>query len=253
MAQRRFEIEFAGHRSVGHRLHFGKTARLGGEKLDHFVLDERGVDVEHDEAFGPSTEPLSLNGDVEIGLGGRCCQKRTTQLLLLGGPHQELIGHHGVAREPHDAVDVRPDVGDCSGDGTEFARCHVGAEHCDDEPGRRRGRGRRHDLHIDLDAFFPTPQQHIAEEIPARRNVDDDPERDLSANHDLLDVLHAGIARVEHGHEPGVDTGPVRTADPDQHGLRVAHSRTVERRNHQRTSISSVNGALPRIDPTTIS
>ena len=49
LAQALGEVELTAHRTLGDRRHRLASAGVIGDELDHLVLDERRVDVEHDE------------------------------------------------------------------------------------------------------------------------------------------------------------------------------------------------------------
>jgi hypothetical protein len=55
-----------------------RAAGSGGQQLDHLVLDQGRVHVQHDQPLGPPLEVLALERHVDPVLPGGCDQ---------GGPH----------------------------------------------------------------------------------------------------------------------------------------------------------------------
>ena len=70
------EVDLTAHRRFGHL----RDRRLGpgvrGEHLDDLALDQRGVDVEHDQPLGPPRQAVVLDGDVDALGDGDAGQDR---------------------------------------------------------------------------------------------------------------------------------------------------------------------------------
>ena len=69
-SQRRLEVDLSGHCSRG-----DLPDPVGGpgalsEKLDHLVLDERRIDVEHHETLGATVDAFGLNRQIDAVLPG---------------------------------------------------------------------------------------------------------------------------------------------------------------------------------------
>jgi hypothetical protein len=82
------------------------AAGFVGEQLDHLVLDERRVDVEHDQPLGAPLEALALDGDVDAVLGRRREQLGCASRSMSPSTTTNSYDDDRVAGEPHDAVDV---------------------------------------------------------------------------------------------------------------------------------------------------
>ena len=102
---------------------------MRGEELDDLVLDQRRVDVEHDEPLRPAVEPRRLDGDVEAARRGVDDQGLAEPVGVVGSGQIELDAGDGVARQPGDPVDVGAAAGDAGGDGGDRPRPEPVAEH----------------------------------------------------------------------------------------------------------------------------
>ena len=197
------------------RATFLEAPRLCGQQFDDLVLDECRVDVEHDESLRPAAQPFSLDRDVEAGLGCRRVEEVGPELAFVAVANEELVAHHGISREPDDAMDVAAGVGDGSGRGPEFVGVKGGAEHGDDVAPGDRGGGWGYDVEVDLHALFPPEQEHLLQEVPTGRHADHHAEGELAADDDLLDVLHIGPGVLEQGHQPCGDAWMVRAREAE--------------------------------------
>ncbi len=96
--QRVGEVEPAGHGQLRDLSHLGVAARLLCEKLDHLVLDQGGVDVEHDESLGATFQAGGLERDVEA-VGSGCLGEHTLEFGPVSTSDQELVGvARGIGR-----------------------------------------------------------------------------------------------------------------------------------------------------------
>ena len=115
LAQGGLEVELAGHgtsRELGHRV---TTTALVREQLDHLVLDERRVDVQHHEPLGPASQAVGLDRDVDRVDGGDLDEPRA-QLVDRRARHRQLVAEDRVAGQTEDAIDVPPAARDRIGD-----------------------------------------------------------------------------------------------------------------------------------------
>ena len=115
-AQRLLEVQLAAHRGLGHLGDLLLAAGVGREHLDHLALDQRGVDVHHDQAHAVAQQGGGLHGDVEA-LGGGLGGQHRAQDVGVGAGDVQVDGGDRVARHPLDAVDVGAGLGDPAGEG----------------------------------------------------------------------------------------------------------------------------------------
>ena len=87
---------------------------MRGQHLDHFALDQGGVDVHDDQALGTTVKAGRLNRDV-VADAGRLGGQPLSEHQLVGPGHVELDGCHGVGGEPLDVLDVAATLGDGPG------------------------------------------------------------------------------------------------------------------------------------------
>ena len=85
LVQRLGEVQLAAHRGLGDLGDRGLGAGPGGEHLDDLALDQRRVDVEHDEPLGPSRQAVVLERDVDA-LVDRHPGQRRLQLAVARPP-----------------------------------------------------------------------------------------------------------------------------------------------------------------------
>lgn len=103
--QRLGEVELAAHGVVGDPGDLVQAPGVPGQQLDDLVLDQRRVDVHHDEALGAAVQAAALHGHVHL-LGRRLRGQLRPQRLGIGAGHGELDARHRIARQPFDPVDV---------------------------------------------------------------------------------------------------------------------------------------------------
>ena len=103
---------------------------MGGEHLDDLALDQRRVDVHHDQAHAATQQVGGLDGDVDA-LVGRLPGQDVAQLLGVDPRDVQVDRRDRVARHPLDAVDVGAGVGDPAGDGGHRRGLQRRAEHGD--------------------------------------------------------------------------------------------------------------------------
>ena len=192
----------------------GAVPAVGGQQLDHLALDQRGVDVHHDQPHRAAQQARGLDRDVDALRGGLEREQRA-QPVGVGAGDVQVDGGDRVARHPLDPVDVGAAVGDPAGDG-----------------GHRRGLQRRADhgdvraalapalvvagAAVDLDAHAELGRGRldgVAQLLPVARGGDQDAEDQPAPEHDLLDVEHldAGVGQGPE-HRRG-DAGPVLPGD----------------------------------------
>ncbi len=70
LVQRFGEVQFAAHGGVGDRPDGFLGAGPRRQHLDDFLLDQRRVDVEHDEPLGPTRDAVVLQRDVDTDVAG---------------------------------------------------------------------------------------------------------------------------------------------------------------------------------------
>jgi hypothetical protein len=130
--QRLGEVQLAAHRCLGDRGDGLFGARPGGEHFDDFLLDQRRVDVEHDESLGPPRDAVVLHRDVDARVGGDPRQHRL-KLSPDSGWHRypQLQAGDGVIGDAADEVDVDAERGHFAGDGAEGLGGDRQAEHHD--------------------------------------------------------------------------------------------------------------------------
>ena len=220
VAQRGLEVEIATHGGVRHGRHLRLQAGVGGEQVDDLALDQRGVDVEHDQAHAVAAEVGRLDRDVEA-LDRGLDREHRAERLGVGSGHMEVDRRHRVSRHPLDAVDVRAGVGDAAGDGREGAGLqrrpddgHVGAAF---EPlPVVAGAAVDVDAHVQRCSGLVDARAQL---LPVARRRDQDAQDEAAPQHDLLDVedLDAGVGE---GREDGRrDAGPVLAHEGDEQGL----------------------------------
>jgi hypothetical protein len=88
---------------------------LGGEQLDGLVLQQRGVDVHHDQPHGAAVQAGPLHRDVNAELD-RLPRQRGAQSHRIGAGNFKFDAGNGAARESPDLVDVRALGGDAARD-----------------------------------------------------------------------------------------------------------------------------------------
>ena len=104
------------------------AAGVRGEHLDDLALDQRGVDVHHDQPHAAAEQVRGLDGDVDALAGGLLDQRRPQPVGVGAGDVQVDRGDR-VARHPLDPVDVGARVGDPAGDRGHRRRLERGADH----------------------------------------------------------------------------------------------------------------------------
>ena len=187
------EVELAAHRRLGDGGHLGGPARVLGEQLDDLVLDERGVDVHHDQPPAAAGQPRRGDRDVGADLVGDQ-REVVAQVADVGARDVELDGRHGVAGQPPDAVDVGAVVGDRGRDGGDV----VGLERrTHDDDGRAAGAARRVVAApgLEVDAHpepLAGPGEPVDEHVLVAAGGEQHRQRQVAADDDLLEVEHLG-------------------------------------------------------------
>ena len=190
-------------------------AGLGGQQVDHLVADERGVDVHHDHARRAPRQTVRLYGDVNAPVGGHLDQVGA-ELVALRTLHQEFVAPHREAGEPVDAIDVPAAGGDGAGHDRQIRGLELGSEGGDHQAFRMPGRRGVDDLEVHLEAPLVAEQQHFLDEVPAGRHRDREPERELTADDDLLHVLHVCTGIRQQAEQVGGDARAVGAGHPDE-------------------------------------
>ena len=132
-SQRRTEVQLAVHGGLRDRRDLGQAAGLLGQHLDDLTLDEGRVDVHDDQPLGAAVQAGRLDGDVDRLRGCFLCQ-RGAQLARVRSGDLELDAGDRIAREPHDAVDVRAELGDPAGQRGDDVRSQRVTEDGDVDP-----------------------------------------------------------------------------------------------------------------------
>ena len=104
------------------------AAGVGGEHLDDLALDQRGVDVHHDEALGVAQDAALLDRDVDAVLVRPTAAQVGLQDVGVGARDLQPQRGDGVAGQAQDAVDVAAGVGDPLGEGGHRGRAQRVAE-----------------------------------------------------------------------------------------------------------------------------
>src|SRR5690606_32095795 len=198
-AQRLLEVEFAAHRLGGDPGDLVGAAGVLGEQLDDLALDQRGVDVHHDQVLGAALQAGGLQGDVDL-LGGRLGGEVAAEPLRVGAGDLQLDGGDRVAGQPLDPLDVGAGAGDRGGDRAQRARAQRVGQHGDVQPAvGDRGdpvvAGRELGLHLQVDGGLLDGAADLFEDaVPAdaggdalvhgEQGAEDQPPSD----HDLVQV-----------------------------------------------------------------
>ena len=213
------EVELAAHGGLGDCGDLGGPAGVLGEQLDDLVLDQRGVDVHHDEPTAAAGQAGRGHGDVGTDLVGHHGEV-LPQVPDVGARHVELDGGHGVAREPPDAVDVGAVVGDRGGDGRHVVGLERGAHQHDRGPaGAARSVVTVADLEVD-----PHPEgragagQPVDEHVLVAPGGQQHRQGEVSAHDDLLEVEHLGPDRRRRLEQRLGHAGPVGPVERDEQG-----------------------------------
>ena len=220
--KRRLEVQLAAHRPIGEEGDLLLVPAVGGHQLDHLALDQRGVDVDHDQAHGASQQARRLDGDVEA-LRGRLDREQGAQPVRVGAGDVQVDRGDGVARHALDAVDVGPTVGDPPGDGGHGARGERGADHGHVRPALAAtpvvaGAAIDLDVHPEL---VGRGLDGSAQRLPvARGSGHQDAEDQSSAEHDLLDVEHLDAGACQRAEHRRGHPRPVLPGDREQQRLR---------------------------------
>ena len=130
--QRFGEVEFTAHGGISDRGDRVQRARAGGEHLDDFLLDQRRVDVEHDEPFGAPRDAVVLQRHVDADVGGH---PRQHLLQLPADPgrhgHPQFQAGDRIVRDAADEVDVDAQGGHLMGNPAERFGSDRPAQHHD--------------------------------------------------------------------------------------------------------------------------
>ncbi len=105
------EVDLTAHRSLGDLADLVVDTGVRGEHLDDLALDERGVDVEDDQALGTTRETAALHRDVDVEAAGEFDEGVPQGGVGLDagvgrGDHQFEAGER-VVGDAADRIDVR--------------------------------------------------------------------------------------------------------------------------------------------------
>ena len=226
LPQRGGEVELAAHGRLGHLGHLGGAAGPVGEQVDDLVLDQRRVDVHHDQPHRPPVEAGPLHRHVHPAVDGHLGE-RVPQRHRVGPRHVELDAGHRVAGQPGDPVDVgaarprsgprrpRPRSG-CSGlpstvtCSRPLTRRGAGA-------GRRLGRAGG-DLRLEAEVGRQVADGAVDRGQVGRlaSQADEHAEHQPAPDRHLLDVGYAQREAREGAEQPRGDAGPVPAGQRDQ-------------------------------------
>jgi len=186
---------------------------------------------------------------VLLSYGHEFCPQR----LGVAAADRELIGHHGIAGQSNDSVDVGSRCCDRSCDSADLYWQQFRSEHGDDLARHAACRLRLNNLELDVDVLLPSEQQQLFEEIASLRNLDDKAQRKSTTNDYLLDVLYECFAVSEKGHDPGCNPRAIFACDLHQHGLIRTHTKnrtglTVVDRTYCRELISTRASLRVKLD-----
>ena len=247
-AERLLEVELAAHRPLGDLRDLGLAAGVRGDHLDDLALDQRGVDVHHDEPHAAAQQVGGLDRDVDAlpgGLGGQLRAQR------VGSRARDVQVQRGdrVARHPLDAVDVGAGIGDATGHRGHRGSGERGAEHGDVRASvrglagvaaprlhlqghRQLVRGRLEVLAQALDVVGGRHQQAEDEATP---------------QHDLLQVHDLDPRPAQGREDRRGDAGALAAGQRDQQGVgSVGPVRGAVRGAHRGTRLSVAAPALTR-------
>ena len=193
-----------------------------GEQLDHLALDQRRVDVHHDQPHRAAQQAGRLDRDVHA-LRGRLEREQGAEPFGVRAGHVQVDGGDGVARHPLDPVDVGAAVGDPARDGGHGGRLERRPDHGD------VGATLTTDLvvagaAVDVDAHPEAVggRLHgVAQPLPVAGRRHQDAQDQPAAEHDLLDVEDLDPGLGQGGEDRGGDAGPVLAGDGEEQGLRL--------------------------------
>src|SRR5690606_20209304 len=220
------EVQATLHRSVGDLTHFRCDTRLRRPQVDHFVLDQGGVDGDDDQPLHAPLQTLLLDCDVEVVLGRRQEEVLPQRGEVATGDH-ELIGDHRVSGESDDAIDVAARLCDGGSGGTESGRSHSAPDDRDRGGERWRGWGRFYDLELDLKTRLPPVEEQILDGRLVFVDREQDVECQPAPDHDLFDVVELRPRGGEDLHQPCGDARTVGTVDPAQDGRISRHESSL--------------------------
>ncbi len=111
MIKRLGEVDLACHRLCSDGSHLVVSARLRREKVNYFVLNDRGVDIENNQILATGLEIALLDGN--INRQGRCqLREGPADEIWLRAPSLESDRRDRIPGNAADAVDIPPVVGD---------------------------------------------------------------------------------------------------------------------------------------------
>ena len=223
LLQRLREIQLAAHRGLGDRRDLALRARAGGQHLDDLALDQRRIDVEHDEPLGAPVQAVVLDRDVDLLLGGHPGQ-RGLQLAVGSRRHRDpqLQAGDRIVGDAADEVDVDAQRGHLAGHRAECRGGDRPAQHHD-------GVGRRFpdDRHVvaaldrDVEAhpvdrgFDVVAQRGAVGDI--RRTGHQHTQRQPAPDHHLFDVEQLDSVPGQHLEQRRRHTWLIHAGDGDQH------------------------------------
>ena len=129
------EVDLAAHGPLRDRGDLHLPAGVTRQQLDDLVLDERAVDVHHQQAASAAGETARSDGDVDAEFGGVEGQS-APQRGHVGTGDIEFERGHRSAGKAADAVDVRARPGDLAGDVRDRLRPESPGEDHDVRPAR---------------------------------------------------------------------------------------------------------------------
>ncbi len=230
LTQRGGEVQLAAHRGGGQLGDLRRAPGTHREQVDGLAVDQRGVDVHHDQAHGAPVQAAALHRDVDALLGGLAGKGRA-QRRRVGPGDVELDAGHRPVRQPGDPVDVRAAGGDPPGDGPDRGRGQLAAEHRDMQAAAAAGWLGRASCDLRVQAQVGRHRGHLTVDrgqVGGAAAGQQHAEHQAPPDHDLLDVEHAEFVRGEDGEQAGGDTRPV----PAGHGYEQRHLWTGHRGAH---------------------
>ena len=224
LVQRLGEVQFTAHGGLGDLRHRRLRADSGGQHLDDLALDQRRVDVEHDEPLGPSRQAVVLQRDVDA-LFDRDPRHRRLQLAV-GRPRwhgdAQLQPGDGIVRDAADEVDVDSERGNLPGHDAERLRRDGPPQHHDRVGGRLSQDGQVvAALDGDIEPDGLDGLQHVVPQLVSTGHVgrtdDQDAQGQPTPDHDLFDVEQFDLVTRQHFEQCRCHAWLIDSGDGDQH------------------------------------
>ena len=199
-----------------------------GEHLDDLALDERRVDVHHDQPHAAAQQVGRLDGDVDAPARRPPRRASARSRSRVGAGDVQLDRGDRVARHPLDAVDVGAGVGDPAGDRGDGRgpqrRARARSRGCGPRARRgcRRCRGRPRPA---CPRSAATRSHRGAQRLPVARHRRPARRAPAGARSTICSMSSTSTPNAARRREHGRgDAGPVLAGQRDQEGLRASSS-----------------------------